>query len=329
MAGLITSNPFRPPTAAAPVAKVLVWAGPSGGKSHFLLTAPKLAVADAENRIHMFAGRTEFQPFESYSTQSIEAIQAAISYLETGFKTITLYDPILKENIPQLLPDRTGVHDYQTFGIDGLTVIWEQRQFDQQNQIKGQRDGFVDRDWGDMKRDYKGLMNRLIKLPMNVCCTARLADERDPNTRKVIGEKADVERSTAYAFDLVIRLVEGEDGAPARDAIIIKQTGNVYKEGERVKNVTWDTLVTPVISRLQAARDAVQAQQQAVRDLVATWREAITALGKDQAAADSAAKQIILRKTGKNSSSDLTMDEIATLKALFTNPDSLKAELPT
>lgn len=331
---VINSNPFQPVIAAAPVAKVLVFADSGVGKTHFMLATPKPAIADAENRIHLFAGRPEFPQINAYSTQDIDAIHSAISFLESGFKKRAIWDPILKRNIEQLTPERlSGTHDFETFCIDGMTVIWEARQFEQQVKVersdREKKDTFAQKDWGEMKRDYKSLLNRLILLPMNVCCTARLTELRDQDTMKVIGDKADVEKSTRYAFDLVVKLVPSAKGTIVPDAVILKQTGNVYTIGQTVEGATWDTLVTPITARLQAARDAVAAQQQAIRELVATWREAFTAQGKDQAAGDSAAKQIILRKTGKNSSSDLTVAEIDTLKALFSNADSLTAELPT
>lgn len=329
MSAVINSNPFQPVTMAAPVAKVLVWAGWGVGKSHFMLTSPKPAVCDAENRIQLFSGRPEFGTIHANPAQDIDAIHAAISYLESGFKKIPIWDPLLKKNIERITPERIGVHDFETFALDGLTVIWEQRQFEQQLKIerseRQNKDTFVHADHGAMKRDYKSLMNRILMLPMNVCCTARLAEKRN-DAGQVVSEKADVEKSTEYAFDLVIKLVPNPDSL-APDAVILKQSGNVYKVGDVIKNASWQTVVTPITARLQAARDAVAAHQQAIRELVATWRDAMTAQGKDQAAGDQAAKQIILRKTGRSSSSDLTMDEIATLRTLFTNPDTLKAEL--
>jgi hypothetical protein len=328
---LINSNPFQPVIAAAPVAKVLVWGPPGAGKTHFMLGAPKPAVADAENRIHLFAGRPEFGQINAYSTQDIDAIHAAISYLETGFEKRAIWDPILRRNIEQLTSTRTGVHDFETFCIDGMTVIWEARQFEQQVKVeksdRERKDAFAQKDWGEMKRDYKSLLNRLIQLPMNVCCTARLAEQRDQDTMRVIGEKADVEKSTPYAFDLIVKLQPSAKGSIVPDAVILKQTGNVYHVGQVIENATWDTLVTPITARLQAARDAAQQQQQAVRELVATWRDALATQGKDQAAADNIAKAIILRRTGRSSSADLTMEEIQQLKAIFSDANALRAEL--
>ena len=328
---VINSNPFQPVAAAAPVAKVLVFADSGVGKSHFMLATPKPAIADAENRIHLFAGRPEFGQISAYSTQDIDALHAAISYLESGFKKRAIWDPILKRNIEQLTSERTGVHDFETFGIDGMTLVWENRQFEQSVKIeKSTRDNketFVQKDWGEMKRDYKSLLNRLTLLPMNVCCTARLAELRDQDTMKVIGNKADVEKSTKYAFDLVIQLVPSAKGLLVPDAVVLKQTGNVYQVGQTIEGATWQTVVTPITARLQAARDAVQDQQQAVRELVATWREAMTAQDLEQAAGDTAAKAIILRRTGRSSSADLTMDEILQLRTLFTQPEALKDEL--
>lgn len=328
---VINSNPFQPVIAAAPVAKVLVFGDTGVGKTHFMLGAPKPAIADAENRIHLFAGRPEFGQIHAYPTQDIDALHAAISFLESGFKTRGIWDPILKRNIEQLTPERAGVHDFETFCVDGMTLIWEQRQFEQQVKVehstRDNKDSFVQKDWGEMKRDYKSFLNRLIKLPMNVCATARLAELRDQDTMKVIGDKADVEKSTKYSFDLVVKLQPSAKGVVIPDAVILKQTGNVYQVGQIIEGATWDTLVTPITARLQAARDAVSEQQRAVRELVAAWREAMTAQGLDQQTGDSKAKEIILRQTGRASSADLAMDEIQKLKAIFTNPEALKAQL--
>ncbi|MDP2662873.1 MAG: AAA family ATPase, partial [Dehalococcoidia bacterium] len=231
-------NPFRKPGGARPVyAKVGIFAESGGGKTHFALNAPKPAIVDPESGTEWFRGQTGFGDWEVMQNlfgDVVDQVHYALTYLEHGFERETVYDPVLKNTIERLTHRRImhkdeasgvmyPVHDRETFVMDPITLIWDQIQFEQATKIARSREDFVHKDWGEMKRDYKSLLNRFIQLPMHVIVLARHAYEKDQDTGKVTGERMDAEKSTIYSFDLAFQLVEKNS---RRDAIIYKDRSN-------------------------------------------------------------------------------------------------------
>jgi hypothetical protein len=126
--------------------------------------------------------------------------------------------------------------------IDPVTVLYETLQdAAQHRRAEVRRDTEADLemlDWQRIKRAYKRLMTDLVNLPMHVIVTAReneLTEERATGQRKErvrIGWKPDAEKSTAYYFDTVIRLVPA--AKIGREAIIEKDRTGVHDLNARV-----------------------------------------------------------------------------------------------
>jgi hypothetical protein len=218
---MTANNPFRPAEQVAPKVKCLIY-GPSGvGKTYFALTAPgRVAVIDTEGGTAFYANRAgnELSPFDVLPTKTFAQVERAIAYL--------------RENPTQ----------YATLVIDPVTVLYETLQdAAQHRRAEVRRDTEADLemlDWQRIKRAYKRLMTDLVNLPMHVIVTAReneLTEERATGQRKErvrIGWKPDAEKSTAYYFDTVIRLVPA--AKTGREAIIEKDRTGVHDLNARV-----------------------------------------------------------------------------------------------
>lgn len=315
----IPSNPFRKPENKPIFAKVGYFAESGAGKTHFALQSPRPAVIDPEQGTAWFRNRPGFSDWDvmdSLMGDIVDQVHTALSFLETGFETENVWDEVLKRNVPRLthrhaVDPSTGkpVHDYQTLVIDPITLLWENIQFNQSLKVersdRKNKEDYSWKDHGDMKRDYKGTLNRLINLPMNVVVTARSSDLVTDG--KKIGTRADAEKSTIYGFDLFFELVNPQDpnNPDRRDAVILKDRSQTYRQGQRVENVSWNTLVAPILAKLGGRREL----DEAVKLMARTWRS--------KSLTDAAARAIIEQKTAKDKSTDLTMDEIKELTAYF------------
>lgn len=316
---VVPSNPFRKPQAKPIYAKVGYYSESGVGKTHFALQAPRPAVIDPERGTQWFQNRQGFSDWEvmdGLTGDVVDQVHTALSFLEAGFQTENIWDPVLKRNVPQLTHLRAlgpesphPIHPYETLAIDPVTLLWEHIQFTQSLKVersnRDNKEDYSHKDWGDMKRDYKGILNRLLQLPMNVIVTARSSD-RTENGKK-LGTRADAEKSTIYAFDLFFELVNPLDrqNPDRRDAIILKDRSQTYRQGDVVKNVSWATLVAPILARLGGRKEL----DEAIKLMARTWRS--------NSYTDMAARAVIEEQTGKTSTQALTMEEIQQLTAHF------------
>ncbi|HYF77357.1 MAG TPA: AAA family ATPase [Symbiobacteriaceae bacterium] len=323
MSLVIPSNPFRKPAADPIFAKVGYYAGSGVGKTHFALQAPTPAVIDPERGTQWFRNRSGFSDWEvmeGLTGDVVDQVHAGLSFLEAGFEAENVFDLVLKRNVPRITAKRAidpsttrPVHPYETLVIDPVTLLWESIQFVQSLKVeRSNRDNKEDFSWkdhGDMKRDYKGILNRLLQLPMNVIVTARSADVTD-NGKKT-GTRADAEKSTIYAFDLFFELTNPQDRQhpERRDAIILKDRSQTYRQGDIVKNVSWATLVAPILTKLGGRKEL----DEAVKIMARTWRS--------KSWTDMAARAVIEEQTGKSSTQALTMGEIQSLTKWFETQD--------
>jgi hypothetical protein len=196
-------NPFRPAEQVEAKAKCLIYGPPGGGKTHLGLTSPgRVAVIDTEGGTAFFAarvGRYSLHPFDVLPTKTFAEVEAAVDYLGSN---------------PGL---------YETLLIDPVTVLYEtlqdaaQMRRKETNRRKGGGREVDDPDleqldWQRIKRSYKRLMTDLVNLPMHVMVTARereVTEERG-DRRVHVGWKPDAEKSTAYYFDIVLRMIEAK-----------------------------------------------------------------------------------------------------------------------
>lgn len=280
-------------------AKVGLYGKSGAGKTHLSLTFPKPAVIDPERGTDFFANRFDFHVVQP---NSYDEIMAAVSFIESGFKTEEFVDPILRRKATRLTQERTGVHDFETLIIDPVTVVWDLIQFEQLLKVERSNrkntEDYAQKDWGEMKRAYKSLLNRLIALPMHIVVIGRLGEVRDSDTGKVVAERMDAEKSTEYNFDVTMKLVNL--GGDQRVGIIDKDRSGLYKVGDRVENPSFDTFKA-ILARLESVSP--------VKAMADTWRE--RGITDDQARAE------IKRLTGKERSADLTPEEIVALTDHF------------
>lgn len=313
-------NPFKKPGARPVYGKVLLFGESGVGKTHFTLNSPNPAVVDPERGTDWFRGRPGFGDWavmDGLGSDIVDQVHYALSFLEQGFEIEEAFDQVLGRKIErlthrrkQLIDEATGiqypVHDRETIVFDPITLLWEQIQFDQSLKVeksdRQNKEDFSWKDQGEMKRDYKTFLTRMINLPMHVMCVARQGVKRDQATSKVLGNAPDAEKSTIYNFDLAFELV---NTGSRREAIIYKDRSGTHAQFAKVENPSWDSLVVPILQKLQARGPL----DEALGEMARAWRAA--------GVTDMAAKVIVEQQTGKTRSQDLTLPEIQQLTAWF------------
>lgn len=300
---------FEPARARRKYAKVGIYGKSGAGKSHLALTFPRPAVIDLERGTDFLAGRFDFSVVHA---RSYDEVMAGVSYIESGFETEEVLDPILRRKVARLTERRTGIHEFETLIIDPITICWELIQFDQllkvERSARRNTEDYAQKDWGEMKRAYKSLMNRLNALPMHIVVIGRLTDARNPDGQ-IVGERMEAEKSTEYAFDVIMKITHLGEGK--RVGIIDKDRSGLFPVGAKVDNPSWEIPFSRILAQLENVSP--------LKLLATTWRE--------RGIADDIARLEIRRLTGKERSADLSADEISALIDHFRNwqPENVTA----
>lgn len=190
----MTTSLFQPACNTARYLKVLLHGGPGTGKTLTALSFPAPVVLDLEGGTVLYS---DVAPFDVLRTKDIRKIEAAIE---------------------ELVRDPQG---YGTIIVDPLTVLWQLLQDAGQGLVDGRKNGrdsletgqvLSAREWGLIKRRYNSILTRLNNLPLHVVLIARDTDlyEGKGDALTKIGIKPDVEKSTPYVADLVLRCEAGE-----------------------------------------------------------------------------------------------------------------------
>jgi hypothetical protein len=237
--------------------KILLFGGYGSGKTHFALKATPGAtlIFDAESGADFFEGKKGFDfdywtDDDGLKTASIKELNKAIDYLQSA----------------------EGNSKYKTFIIDPISDIWDSIQEqraeykDDKARDKGKNiderneaelESFNVKDWGDMKRIYKGLMLRLKNLPQNVILVARekeISETKPDGSLVRTGEYTyDAEKSTGYATDFAVRIVFDEK-KNKRWAHISKTRSDGLEMGEKVDNPTF-ALFEKVVNSMDGGKD--------------------------------------------------------------------------
>jgi hypothetical protein len=224
---------FKPVTPQKRRAKVLLIGEPGVGKSHAAMTAPGVAVIDAEGSADWFADRFQFIAVPTKSYREVRELVKSV---------------------------REGKVKCETLVIDSLTSIYNSlvNEATIERQTKSQSnpypsDDLRPLDWGRIKRKFSSLLDELYhKLPCNVVCVgwikaeyAKAGDTVDgktvkPNDLIKVGEQFDGDRKTMYAFDFVIKVL-GNNGKKTRAQVMKSRAGGL-KNGQIVEDFSFATI---------------------------------------------------------------------------------------
>lgn len=195
--------------------------GPSGsGKTCFGLDAKNfemgpVAIISFEAGDVLLEKSPRWGSFKFLRTQSIEELEAAITFLEQN------------------------AGKYGLLVLDTITAIYELLV-----DAKAGDDGSVHKGaWGLIKRKGKSIMTRLVNLPMHIVFVVHEQDlaEEDKKTGKlqVVGQKLDADKNFIRSPDFMIRLTVSKDGGDRRGELQ-KVRGDPELHGFRIGQVLKD-----------------------------------------------------------------------------------------
>lgn len=211
-------NPFQPAVLKKKYLKIYLYGDSGVGKTWFGLGFPNPALIDLEGGADFYSDVFKFSVLD---TKSFKDTLKAVEFLETG------------------------KHEYKTVIVDPVTIVYEALQegrmeykLSKKNKdISGDNIDFNGLDWGQMKRFYKVLMNKLVNLPMHLVLIAREKDKYAKGKEMVIiGTQGDAEKSTPYATDIRFRLTSCNN---KRIGIIEKDRTRHWNEGDKIENPSW------------------------------------------------------------------------------------------
>lgn len=233
------ASPFKPAASVEPRVKALVY-GPSGvGKTFLALSAPgRIAVIDTEGGTAYYADRG-LSDYDVISTKAYSDVIEAVDFVERnpGIYSSLVIDPI------------SVIYDTLQEAAHKARVVKAMAKAERMNAAEDFDPGNVDLemlDWGRIKRLYKALMTRLVNLPCHVVVTARQKDvtERKGSELVKVGVGPEAEKSTPYAFDVVLRMTF--DGGK-RVAIVEKDRTGLLDTGSTIPDPSFGSLFTRLV----------------------------------------------------------------------------------
>ena len=217
---------------------MLVWADPGQGKTHFACTSPEpVVIIDTEGKADQVArkfkgeGEVPQSPFIFQPTDYDEAVDALDSALD-----------ILDEY-------RTKAGLTGTLVVDSMSVMWGWSQQKYVEKFYPGKDasevefssafGGGQSDWKQIKR-YHNVKFRQVMLdsPYHLVWTAMREDDYEEAMKgNQDADKPAGEKENAYKVDEVLRIEEGEDGAPVG---VLNKSGKVKHRYSGLRYPTFD-----------------------------------------------------------------------------------------
>lgn len=189
--------------------KLFVYGPPGVGKTTAAIQFPNSYILDLERGSDFYA-------------DSIAKAKSAV------FKTTSAEE--VEREVKALLTEK---HEYRTLVIDPITQLYHSLQegwarvFEKhaKTEKEAELQDFGPRYWGRVKQDYKAVIRSILRLDLNVICTAHQKDIYGPGMQKM-GVGPDSMRGDDYIFDYVFRL---EKVGKQRIAITEKERAEVGK----------------------------------------------------------------------------------------------------
>lgn len=219
--------------------KVALFGDGGSGKTRFLLSFPKVAIVDTEHGTDPYRGKYDFRVKHAGSWKELGDV---LTWLEAN-------------------PD--GI---ETFGIDSLTVFYQDLINDLIEHVKNKRGHEIlsQAEWTIIKRRWAAFLNRLVKLRMNVLISMREKEEfeeainsKGEEVRKKTGNHLmDVDKQTKYIFDVSLRCFTEEDRKKKASKFLVRvdKTRYDWMPKYAVYDITakraYDTLFVPYMDGL-------------------------------------------------------------------------------
>jgi hypothetical protein len=135
-----------------------------------------------------------------------------------SFKTSSFDEA--KEELMALL---TTKHEFRTFTIDPITILYESLSFKWEKKFNNMNDM---RRWSRIKADWKAFQHLLLELDMNVIITAHSKILYGDNITK-LGDTFDSMKGDDYLFDYVFRIEKARKEGSVPMAITEKQRAEI------------------------------------------------------------------------------------------------------
>lgn len=217
--------------------KMLVYGGPGTGKTIFALTFPNVRIVDIEGGVLQYEERVVVPEIGQSGEFEKLATGSAMKVLDGVEETFD--DFVRHARDPKVNPKPCD-----TFVVDPMTKFWERLQeayTEEEKRGSGRfKSGTTLRDWGSIKRPLKNMITDLQNLPVHFLMIAHSGDKMEGQGQdmKVVGTKANTEKSAPYAVDTVLEFMEQKRGGGTIVKCHKDRTG-VMKVGEIYENVSF------------------------------------------------------------------------------------------
>lgn len=243
------TNPFKPATAIEKRCKLFVYGDTGAGKTWLSLQFPGVVMLDFDGGFKLYGDLFSFDVKECFS---LEDLEEAIAFLATGN------------------------HNYQTLVIDPISVLcdmhitkWNDVFMEYNPSSSGHKSAYYDltqRDWAQIKNDFKRIIRLITSLDMNIVATGREKAKYEKSGREVreVGVTFDAEKKLPHAFDCVIQILF-DPIKDTRKAVVFKDRAGLITNaagGKKVFPVDYGVFERAYPNLADAAKKSCATQEQ-------------------------------------------------------------------